>query len=136
MKMWNDIGVRVELMSSELKAHYDKLVARDFSVAYAAFGAINTPGSFLFRFYDDDPNNNLAGYFSEEFRQVYRAARSEVDEVERAKLYRRSEDILLRDHVVIPLYTPTQRRLVSPQLEGWVDNTRDAHPARFLRWKK
>jgi oligopeptide transport system substrate-binding protein len=45
---------------------------------------------------------------------------------------REAEALMLADMPVIPIYHDVSKNLVSPKVQGWVDNTSDKHRTRWL----
>jgi oligopeptide transport system substrate-binding protein len=59
--------------------------------------------------------------------------RHAFDPRRRAEQMQQAEALLLQDLPLIPLYHYTTQHLVSPAIDGWVDNVMDIHPSRYLR---
>jgi oligopeptide transport system substrate-binding protein len=55
-----------------------------------------------------------------------------TDSKARNELMREAETLMLADLPVIPIYHYTSKNLVSPQVQGWVDNTSNKHRTRWL----
>ena len=99
------------------------------------FGESN-PEHYLGLWKSDTGDVNYGAYRNSRFDARMAAAAEEADLTRRNQLLREAEAIGIVDYPVVPLYSVMVRRLVSPALDGWHDNPRDAHPARFLRWRE
>ena len=60
------------------------------------------------------------------------SARQSADLEVRADFLRRAETLLLDEQPMIPLYVYSTKKLVSPGVTGWVDNSRSIHLSRYL----
>ncbi|MFM2042322.1 MAG: hypothetical protein RLY86_898 [Pseudomonadota bacterium] len=78
-----------------------------------------------------DPSNNT-GYDSDAFEELMTRAETAVDITESNRLLQQAEAIAMAETAQIPLYFDTSRRLIQPNVQGWVDNLEDIHPVRFL----
>lgn len=132
---WKEIGVATRLHQTELKVHFSDLRQGDFQVAMAGWFGESNPEHYLGLWQSDTGDVNYGAFASEAFDARMAAAAREPDLVRRNALLREAEAIGITEYPVVPLYSVMVRRLVDPALEGWFDNPRDAHPARFLRWR-
>ena len=130
--MWQQIGVRVQLHQAELKVHYGDLRQGDFMVAQAGWIGESNPEHYLGLLHGGTGATNYGAYHNPAVDALLDAARAEKLIPARHALLRDAEILALKDYPVMPLFALTVRRLVNPQLNGWYDNPRDAHPARFL----
>jgi oligopeptide transport system substrate-binding protein len=129
--MWASIGVKAEIMMSEVKSHYASVNAHDFEVGVVAFFWPTDPEYFLSDILHDSVTN-IGLYNSAAFDAKMSEGRKLVDVTKRFASFAQAEEIALKDVAVIPLYFSVTRNLVSPRLHGFVDNPRDFHPTRFL----
>jgi oligopeptide transport system substrate-binding protein len=60
------------------------------------------------------------------------AAQREVDLGKRGRMLAQAEDILLKDHSVMPLFFWVTGNLVRPYLKGWDSNALDRHRTRWM----
>ncbi len=131
---WKPLGVRTELHHSELKVHFADLRQGEFELAQAGWIGESNAEHYLGLLVSDTGDVNYGGFADSAFDAHMAAARQEADvETRNAHLLeaeRRANTLF----PVVPLYSNSVRRLVNPEIEGWVENLRDAHPARFLRF--
>src|SRR5690606_16851743 len=132
---WQELGVRTRLHQAELKVHFSDLRQGDFQVAVAGWFGESNPEHYLGLWKSDTGDVNYGGYLNPAFDAQMNRAAEVADLTTRDRLLRDAEAIGIADFPVVPLYSVTVRRLVHPDLAGWHDNARDAHPARFLRWR-
>ncbi|MEM8552746.1 MAG: peptide ABC transporter substrate-binding protein [Pseudomonadota bacterium] len=133
-EMWRPLGVNVTFNQRDLSAHYAML--RDekaHDVARAGWiGDYADPQNFLFLNEGDNPGFNYGNYKNPEYDGLMDQAAAETDLTKRAQLLAQAEEIFLRDVPQIPLLFYSSTSLVSPKLEGWIDNVRNVHPTRFM----
>lgn len=92
------------------------------------------PASFLDVFSKNDSQND-PGYMSVQFNNLIDAARVEPDPDKRILLLHRSEEVLLSDYPIIPVYFYTARRLVKPYLGGAEITPLNHTYSKHLFWK-
>jgi len=129
----DSIGVEARLQQSELKVHFADLRRGDFDVALAGWFGENNPEHYLSLWASTTGDVNYGAFADPEFDARMRAAAEEADLQRRNALLADAEAVGIANFPVVPLYSVTVRRLVNPRLDGWIDNARDVHPARFLR---
>ena len=132
---WQRIGIEARLHHSELKVHFSDLRQGDFQVAQAGWIGENNAEHYLGLLVSDTGDVNYGRYANAEFDALMAHARTLGDMAQRNRVFREAETLVIATYPVLPLYGVGVRRLVSPEIEGWFENARDAHPARFLSWR-
>lgn len=131
--MWQVLGVRSTLLGADLKAHQAALQQGDFDVARGAWYAEDTdPVSFL-RLLDSRAGSmNLSRHADAQYDALLDRSDRIVDPAARAEALRAAEARAMTQQPLAPLYVYVSRRLVSPRVDGWVDNPRGVHVNRWL----
>ena len=131
--MWKPLDVRVELINSEVKVHYDDLTENTgFDIARAGWLAdYNDPVNMLELLSPDSPYN-YGRWHNEEFGELMSQAEKESDLEKRADLFLQAEQIAIDHSAAIPIYYYVSRNIVSPKIRGFVNNARDIHRTRYL----
>ena len=62
-------------------------------------------------------------------------ARNETDVLERAKILKQAEIILMNDMPLAPILFGISRHLVQEDIEGWKENPSSFHASRYLKRK-
>lgn len=133
ISMWQPLGVRVELIGSEMKAHQLALAQGDFDVARGAwYGEDRDALSFLRLLDGRAPALNISGYSNSQYQQYLDAADATADLGERARFLQQAESLAMREQPIAPIHVYVSRRLVSPRVQGWEDNPRGLHLNRYL----
>lgn len=132
---WKALGVDTRLHQAELKVHFSDLRQGNFQVAMAGWFGESNPEHYLGLWQSDTGDVNYGGYRNPAFDALMGRAAQQSDLTARNTLLRDAEAVGIADYPVVPLYAVMVRRLVRPDLAGWQDNARDAHPARFLHWR-
>jgi oligopeptide transport system substrate-binding protein len=131
--MWKQLGVETELFNSEVKVHYNDLQEGNFQVARAAWIAdYSDAQNFLYLMDSGTGVLNYAGYASPDFDRLMAEAAATADLKVRADLLRQAEAIAMEDLPNIPSYYYVSKDMVSPDVQGCVDNTKDIHRTRWL----
>ena len=131
--MWKALGVRTELVNSEVKVHYSDLKNNDgFDVARAGWLAdYNDADNFLNLLRSDVPDN-FGRWNNPEFDALMEQSKRETDLAKRADILHRAEQIAVDDAAALPIYYYVSRNIVSPKISGFEDNVRDIHRTRWL----
>jgi oligopeptide transport system substrate-binding protein len=131
-----NLGVATDLVSDEFRVFLaGRKDRRRWDVARLGWYAdYDDPASFLEVFSKNNSQND-PGYMSDEFNKLIDAARIEPDPAERIQLLQKSEEILLNDYPIIPVYFYTARRLVKPYLGGAAITPLNHTYSKHLYWK-
>ena len=131
--MWQSLGVRTELLTGDMKAHQQALAQGDFDVARAAWYAEDRDAASFLRLLDSRATGlNLSRFKDAPFDRSLDLADATADPVRRAATMRDAEARAMAAQPVAPLYWYVSRRLISPRVQGWVDNPRGVHLNRYL----
>jgi len=133
-EMWRPLGVEVSFRTRDVAAHYAMLRdEKTHDVARAGWiGDYSDPQNFLFLNMSDNPGFNYGNYNNPKYDALMEKAAQETDLDARAEILAEAERVFLRDVPQVPLLHYSSTSLVSPKLEGWVDNVRNVHPTRFM----
>jgi oligopeptide transport system substrate-binding protein len=131
-----NLGVTTELVSDEFRVF---LAGRKdhsrWDVARLGWYAdYDDAASFLEVFAKNNTQND-PGYTSPEFNRLIDAARIEPNPERRILLLQKSEEVLLNDYPIIPVYFYTARRLVKPYLGGAEITPLNHTYSKHLYWK-
>ena len=131
--MLKAVGVQADLVNREVKVHYDRLNQNDFEVARAAWVAdYNDPQDFLYLLQTSTKVQNYGRYSNPRFDQLMDQQAASRDQDERMRLMHEAEKIAVDDDAWISIYYYVSKSLVSPKLQGYVDNTKHIHRARWM----
>jgi oligopeptide transport system substrate-binding protein len=131
--MWKQLGVQAELFNTEVKVHYNDLQSHDFQVARAGWVAdYNDPENFLTLLRTSTGPMNYGQYSNEEYDRLMAESDMATDEEARNELMREAETLMLTELPLIPIYHYVDKNLVSPKVQGWVDNPKNQHRTRWL----
>lgn len=130
--MWKQIGVKAEILGTEIKVHYADLQESNFSVADAGWQALNNPENFLYLARTEAGLQNYGNYSSETFDNLMNEALQIPDIPTRYAKMAEAEGVMLKDQGIIPLYFGTNRDLVAPYVKGFATNAINSHPSRHM----
>jgi oligopeptide transport system substrate-binding protein len=134
--MWKQLGVQAELVNREVKVHYDLLKQSNFDIARAAWVAdYNDPQNFLYLLETRTGPNNYARYSNPDYDRLMIEQASIRDPQKRDQVMHEAEKIAIDDDAWIPIYYYVSKALVSQKLEGYADNAKHIHRARWISIK-
>jgi oligopeptide transport system substrate-binding protein len=133
-EQWKNIGVETSFINTDGKTHFAHLrEGGDFDIArYGWIADYSDPNNFLFLLKSDNKGFNAGKYNNPEFDKLLEQAATELDLQKRAEIFRKAEAILMKDMPWIPVMYYGKSNLVSPKIQGFVQNTRGVYPTRFL----
>jgi oligopeptide transport system substrate-binding protein len=131
-----NLGVVTDLVSDEFRVFLAgrKDRSRWDVTRLGWYADYDDPASFLEVFSRNNSQND-PGYMSPEFNKLIDSARIEPNPDERILLLQRSEEVLLNDYPIIPVYFYTARRLVKPYLGGAEITSLDHTYSKHLYWR-
>lgn len=130
--MWRAIGAVVETDTTGASdVNRDGRTGNFEMIRWTWFGPYNDAATFL-GLLESTNRANVSGYSNPAFDSKLRTANAARDPERRRALLAEAEAILNQDQPVIPLYFHAGRRLVSPVVQGWIDNSRSANLTRYL----
>lgn len=130
--MWEQIGVKAEILGTEIKVHYADLQESNFWAADAGWSALNDPENFLYLARTEAGPQNYGNYSSPRFDGLMNEALQIADITNRNDLMAKAEVVLLEEQGIIPLYYGTNRNLVATYVHGYADNGGNTHPSRYM----
>lgn len=130
--MWRTIGVKAQILSTDLKVHYADLNLGKFQAADGGFAAGTGPDLFLEEFISTNLQGNYSNYDNPEYDRILNAALQTADITERHRQMAIAEQLMLRDHPVAPVNFSVTGNLVATYLRGYEDNLYDAHQSRYM----
>lgn len=131
--MWKAIGAEVRIVPSDEKDHYNLLLNREFSVAWAAWAADYLDArNFLMLFQSQAFAFNNGAYANPQFDALFARSDYIADAAARGQCLAKAEQIMLDDAAIAPVFFGVTRTLVAPQVRGWVANSVNVHRTRWL----
>lgn len=139
--MWEPIHVKVELFNAEVGPHYDALQEGDFQIGRAGWLMDYNDASNMLDLLKSGTEqaggtiawgNNYGRYSNAEYDDLLTQAMTELDLEARGQLLANAEKIAMDEFGVLPIYYYVSKWVVSPRIEGFVDNPVDRHLTRYL----
>jgi oligopeptide transport system substrate-binding protein len=131
--MWRStLGVEAEVESVESRVLDDRVMHHDFEMAAGNWDAdYPDPTSFL-ELLRSNADFNFGYYVNPKYDALLDEAGVTVDQVERMKLLKMTEALMLIDQPIIPINFSGARTLVNPRLHGYTAAPLGRHPDRYL----
>jgi len=131
-----NLGVVTDLVSDEFRVFLAGRKDRGrWDVARLGWYAEYDDAASFLEVFSRDSSQNDPGYMGSEFNRLIDAARIEPNPNERILLLQRSEEVLLNDYPIIPVYFYTARRLVKQNLGGAEITPLNHTYSKHLYWK-
>jgi peptide/nickel transport system substrate-binding protein len=114
------VGVQADFKYVTDWPQFSRLLAEGrFSIfQYAWFADLPDPDTFLYRLFHSKSPRNYTGYSNPQLDELLRRGRHEADGQRRAELYRRAEQMVMDDAVVIPFFHYTYERVFQPYVKS------------------
>lgn len=132
--MWKQVGIEVEIHTTEVKTLYSDLSGGNFEIAVASYYGWDDPNEFLslFTAATGQMSFNYGRYDNPLYDEALDIALDTADLETRHRRMADAEAIMLEDLAVIPIYFPVARTLVSPALTGYIENGLNVHPTEYM----
>jgi peptide/nickel transport system substrate-binding protein/oligopeptide transport system substrate-binding protein len=114
------VGVRTEFKYVTEWPQFTRLLAEGQVPAfqYAWLADVPDPDNFLFKLFHSKSPRNYTGYANPQLDALLLRARNEPDPQRRADLYRRAEQLVVHEAVVIPFFHQPYERVFQPYVRS------------------
>lgn len=133
--MWKQkLGVETTLKNEEwgtFQADRNNKTFKDIA-RHGWIGDFNDATNFLDLFRSNIGAQSPAAYANPAFDKLMNDADNESDLAKRAEILKAAEQLMIADEPIIPLYTYTNKHMVSPRVGGWIDNLPGFNLTRWL----
>ena len=129
------LGLPTELEAQELTALIRRFRADDHPAMIYLSLQRDQAADFLHQL-AMPPADGGIGFTDAAFLEHLERAGRAASAADQARHLAAAEAIALDRAVVIPVYHPAARRLISPSVTGWADNPGEHHPLRFLAFAR
>lgn len=126
------LGLEVTLEEQAWDPYLEARRTRNFDVARAGWlGDVLDPVTFL-DLWTTGANSNETGYTNPDYDRLLDQAAAAAG-IERLKLLKQAEDLLLADQPLLPVFFYASPQLIDTQRwQGWFDNILDLHPYKAV----
>jgi oligopeptide transport system substrate-binding protein len=131
-----NLGVETKIVSDEFRVFLSGRKDRSkWDAARLGWWADYNDASSFLEIFTTNGSQNDPGYSSAAFDGLMVAARGESDRLKRVALLQSSEETLLNDYPIIPVYFYVAKRLVKPYLGGAKITPLNRTYSKHLYWK-
>jgi len=122
-QIWRkSLKVDIDLYNQEWKVYLDNMHMKNYQICRAALVIDPYDPYQYLRSFETNSGYNDTGWSNPEYDRLLEQAIVLPDKGRRIALYRRAEEILMREMPIIPIYFYTHAYLVRPEVRGWTDN--------------
>ena len=119
-EQWAQLGIPVKIKFITDWAQFEAYIRSDAVqiYRYVWFADLPDPDSFLYSLFASDSPVNFMHFQSKKVDQLLRSARSIIDPVKRAEVYREIEALVLKSSPLIPLFYLSIDRVYQSTVQG------------------
>ena len=118
--MWKEVlGIDAQISVQELKSFISNSRKGNFDIRLSTWGADYNSVSTYTTIYQCGNGNNYSQYCNSPYMNQIKLAGQMIDPNQQEIAYKKAIKIALDDYPVIPLYQPTQQRLVKLRVHGY-----------------
>ncbi len=132
--MWKQaLGVKTRLVNEEWKVFLENRKQKQVTQVFRAgwIGDYNDPYTFMEILHSKHGLNDSA-YYNPEYDALLRQASMEGDPKKRFAIMRQAEELILRDHPVMPIYSYVSSHLIKPWVGNYKPNVLDHNYTKDL----
>ncbi len=126
------LGIRTRLRNMEWKAFVSARKDPQRQAFRSGWIADYSEAMSFLELFESHSAFNFYAFNDAQYDALLQRIRGSADAQVRADLQRTAQGVLLHSLPVIPLYHYVSRRLVAPEVGGYVDNPADVHLSRYL----
>ncbi|HEC07005.1 MAG TPA: peptide ABC transporter substrate-binding protein [Thiolapillus brandeum] len=132
--MWKQtLGVKTRLVNEEWKVFLENRKQKQVTQVFRAgwIGDYNDPYNFMEILHSKHGLNDSA-YVNSEYDALLQQASTETDPQKRFDIMHKAEELVLRDHPVMPIYSYVSSHLIKPWVGNYVPNVLDHNYTKDL----
>jgi oligopeptide transport system substrate-binding protein len=132
--MWREtLGVQTTLREEPFAEFLESRADLGTTMVFRSGWAADYRDVFSFAgLFDSETGASDTGWRNVEYDELLQASMQARNPRRRLALLADAERLLLAEQPIIPLYFDVRRRLVKPEVRGWVPNAMDLHPSRHM----
>jgi oligopeptide transport system substrate-binding protein len=130
--MWKAVGIKANVLATDIKTHYNDLSEHNFGVADAGWSALDDPEDYLYLCLTSSGQQNSGNYSNPEYDSLMAEAKLIANITDRFAKMAEAEAVLLGEYGIIPLYFGTDRNLVAQHVKGFHNNSPNVHASQYM----
>jgi oligopeptide transport system substrate-binding protein len=127
-----ELGVGVRLANQEEKVVLSDRQTGDYDIVRSAWIADYADAASFLDIFRGNNGNNQTGWSNPSYDALLDAAAASKAPVERDRLRREAEQLLLDEAPILPIYHYNHVYLLRPSVHGWYPTLLDHHPYKFV----
>jgi oligopeptide transport system substrate-binding protein len=131
-QMMAQIYINLSIVPMDFAVFLAETHSHNFDMAEAAWGADFDDAATFLELLKTGGGNNDGEYSNPAFDAMLASAQQDADLISRGQKLAQAEDIILKDHAILPLYFWVDPNIVQPYVKGWKANGMDKHRSRWL----
>jgi oligopeptide transport system substrate-binding protein len=131
-QMMAQIYINISIVPMDFAVFLAQMHAHQFDLAERAWAADFDDAATFLELMQTGGGNNDGQYSNPAFDALLKSAQSDTDLAARGRKLAQAEDIVLKDHVILPLWFWTDPNILWPYVKGWQPNGMDKHRSRWI----
>jgi oligopeptide transport system substrate-binding protein len=131
-QMTAQVYINLSIVPLDFAVFLAQTHSHNFDMAEAAWGADFDDAATFLELLQTGSGNNDGEYSNPAFDALLASAQQDTDLISRGGKLAQAEDMLLKDHAIMPLFFWVDPNLVWPYVKGWQANGMDKHRSRWL----
>jgi oligopeptide transport system substrate-binding protein len=126
------IHINLSIVPMDFAVFLAQTHSHNFDMAEAAWAADFDDAATFLELLQTGGGNNDGQYSSPDFDAMLASAQEDRDLVSRGQKLAQAEEIILKDHAILPLFFWVDPNMVWPYVKGWHANGMDKHRSRWI----
>jgi oligopeptide transport system substrate-binding protein len=131
-QMMAQIHINLSIVAMDFAVWLAQTQSHNFDLAEGGWGADFDDAATFLELLQTGGGNNDGEYSNMAFDAMLASAQQDRDLVSRGQKLAGAEDIILKDHAIVPLFFWVDPNMVWPYVKGWQGNGMDKHRSRWI----
>ena len=131
-QMMAQIYINISIIPMDFAVFLAQAHAHQFDLTERAWAADFDDAATFLELMQTGGGNNDGQYSNPAFDALLKAAQSDTDLAARGRKLAQAEDMVMKDHVILPLFFWTDPNILWPYVKGWHSNGMDKHRSRWV----
>jgi oligopeptide transport system substrate-binding protein len=131
-QMMAQVYINISIVPMDFAVFLAQAHAHQFDLTERAWAADFDDAATFLELMQTGGGNNDGQYSNPAFDALLTSAQSDTDLATRGRKLAQAEDMVLKDHAILPLFFWTDPNILWPYVKGWRSNGMDKHRSRWV----